>query len=72
MSVSCLRKIGLIYFRKLDIFFRKWNEKDGEKRFSVVSDAAKLKHQEVIDALIDGHETGIAKYLGPKRKEDKP
>lgn len=29
------------------------------------------KRQEVIDALIDGHVKGTAKYLGPKRKEDK-
>ncbi|MDH6674480.1 N-acetylmuramoyl-L-alanine amidase [Paenibacillus sp. LBL] len=35
----------------------------------VASDAAKLKRQEVINALIDGHVKGIAKYLGLKKKE---
>ncbi|MGG1878249.1 N-acetylmuramoyl-L-alanine amidase [Paenibacillus cisolokensis] len=37
----------------------------------VASDAAKLKRQDVIDALITGHVTGIAKYLGLKKKEGK-
>ncbi|HAF97558.1 N-acetylmuramoyl-L-alanine amidase family protein [Paenibacillus lactis] len=37
----------------------------------VSSDADKLKRQEVIDALIDGHVKGIAKYLGLKKKEGK-
>lgn len=35
----------------------------------VATDATKLKRKEVIDALIDGHVTGIAKYLGLKKKE---
>lgn len=35
----------------------------------VATDAAKLKRQEVIEALIDGHVKGIAKYLGLKKKE---
>lgn len=34
----------------------------------VAVDAAKLKRQEVIDALIAGHVAGIAKYLGLKKK----
>ncbi|WP_456289746.1 N-acetylmuramoyl-L-alanine amidase [Paenibacillus sp. AK002] len=34
----------------------------------VAADAAKLKRQEVIDALIAGHVAGIAKYLGLKKK----
>ncbi|MFB4326383.1 N-acetylmuramoyl-L-alanine amidase [Priestia sp. BR_2] len=34
----------------------------------VASDAAKLKCQEVIDALIGGHVAGIGKYLGLKKK----
>lgn len=34
----------------------------------VTTDAAKLKRQEVIDALIAGHVAGIAKYLGLKKK----
>jgi len=38
----------------------------------VTTDAAKLKRQEVIDALIAGHVSGTAKYLGLKRKEGKP
>lgn len=38
----------------------------------VTSDAAKLKRQEVIDTLIDGHVSGIAKYLGLKKKEGEP
>ncbi len=38
----------------------------------VAADAAKLKRQEVIDALIDGHVAGIAKYLGLRKKEGKP
>ncbi|UNK20185.1 N-acetylmuramoyl-L-alanine amidase [Paenibacillus sp. N3/727] len=38
----------------------------------VASDAAKLKRQEVIDALIEGHVQGIAKYLGLNKKEGKP
>lgn len=38
----------------------------------VASDAAKLKRQEVIEALIVGHVAGIAKYLGLQRKEGKP
>lgn len=37
----------------------------------VATDAAKLKRQEVIDALIAGHVAGIAKYLGLKQKEGK-
>lgn len=36
----------------------------------VATDAAKLKRQEVIGALIAGHVAGIAKYLGLKKKED--
>ena len=35
----------------------------------VATDAAKLKRHEVIEALIDGHVKGIAKYLGLKNKE---
>ncbi|MEC0310198.1 N-acetylmuramoyl-L-alanine amidase [Paenibacillus lautus] len=35
----------------------------------VAADAAKLKRQNVIDALITGHVVGIAKYLGLKKKE---
>lgn len=38
----------------------------------VASDAAKLKRQEVINALIAGHVAGIAKYLGIKKKEGYP
>lgn len=38
----------------------------------VSTDAAKLKRQEVIDALIDGHVKGIAKFLGLNRKEGTP
>ncbi|CAM3813505.1 MULTISPECIES: N-acetylmuramoyl-L-alanine amidase [Paenibacillus] len=38
----------------------------------VATDAAKLKRQEVIDALIDGHVKGIAKYLGLRKREGKP
>jgi len=37
----------------------------------VATDAAKIKRQEVIDALIAGHVAGIAKYLGLKQKEGK-
>lgn len=33
------------------------------------TDAAKLKRHEVIEALIEGHVKGIAKYLGLKKKE---
>ncbi|KZS45686.1 cell wall hydrolase [Paenibacillus glucanolyticus] len=36
----------------------------------VTTDVAKLKRQEVIDALIVGHVSGIAKYLGLKKKKD--
>ncbi|WP_110933248.1 N-acetylmuramoyl-L-alanine amidase family protein [Paenibacillus bouchesdurhonensis] len=35
----------------------------------VASDAARLKRPEVIEAIIQGHVSGIAKYLGLKRKE---
>ncbi|GIO90723.1 N-acetylmuramoyl-L-alanine amidase [Paenibacillus lactis] len=35
----------------------------------VASDAAKLKRQDVIDALIAGHVSGIAQFLGLKEKE---
>ncbi|WP_055108946.1 N-acetylmuramoyl-L-alanine amidase family protein [Paenibacillus ihumii] len=35
----------------------------------VASDAARLKRPEVIDAIIQGHVSGIAKYLGLKRRE---
>ncbi|MBX4149494.1 N-acetylmuramoyl-L-alanine amidase [Paenibacillus lautus] len=35
----------------------------------VTTDAAKLKRQDVIEALIKGHIVGIAKYLGLKKKE---
>lgn len=38
----------------------------------VASDAAKLRRQEVINVLIDGHVAGIAKYLELKRKGEKP
>ncbi|MGG1878121.1 N-acetylmuramoyl-L-alanine amidase [Paenibacillus cisolokensis] len=38
----------------------------------VASDASKLKRKDVIDALIAGHVLGIAKYLGLKKKEEKP
>lgn len=38
----------------------------------VASDAAKLKRKEIIDALIEGHLTGVAKYLGLQKKEAKP
>ncbi|OME86540.1 MULTISPECIES: N-acetylmuramoyl-L-alanine amidase [Paenibacillus] len=38
----------------------------------VAADAAKLKRQDVIAALIAGHVAGIAKYLGLKKKEEKP
>lgn len=36
----------------------------------VATDAAKLKKDAVIQAIIDGHVTGIAKYLGLKKKEE--
>ncbi|GIP57927.1 N-acetylmuramoyl-L-alanine amidase family protein [Paenibacillus woosongensis] len=35
----------------------------------VASDAARLKRPEVIEAIVSGHVSGIAKYLGLKRKE---
>lgn len=35
----------------------------------VASDAGRLKRSEVIDAIIQGHVSGIAKYLGLKRRE---
>ncbi|MCA4756342.1 N-acetylmuramoyl-L-alanine amidase [Mycolicibacterium fortuitum] len=35
----------------------------------VATDSAKLKRQDIIDALITGHVNGIAKYLGLKKKE---
>lgn len=35
----------------------------------VVADADRLKRADVIDALIDGHVKGIAKYLGLKKKQ---
>lgn len=35
----------------------------------VESNAAKLKRPEVIEAIIQGHVSGIAKYLGLKKKE---
>lgn len=35
----------------------------------VVTDAAKLKKDAVIQAIIDGHVIGIAKYLGLKKKD---
>lgn len=37
----------------------------------VATDAAKLKREDIIDALIVGHVAGIAKYLGLKKKEGK-
>lgn len=37
----------------------------------VAADASRLKRQDVIDALIQGHVTGIAKYLGLKKREEK-
>ncbi|MEK3966272.1 MULTISPECIES: N-acetylmuramoyl-L-alanine amidase [Paenibacillus] len=36
----------------------------------VATDAAKLKKDVVIQAIIDGHVIGIAKYLGLKKKEE--
>lgn len=36
----------------------------------VAADAARLKRQDVIEAMIDGHVKGIAKFLGLKLKED--
>ncbi|MUG44932.1 N-acetylmuramoyl-L-alanine amidase family protein [Paenibacillus woosongensis] len=38
----------------------------------VAADSARLKRTEVIDAIIAGHVSGIAKYLGLKRKESAP
>ncbi|MFI2856051.1 N-acetylmuramoyl-L-alanine amidase [Paenibacillus sp. JSM ZJ436] len=38
----------------------------------VASDAAKLKQNEVIAALVSGHVTGIAKHLGLQAKEASP
>ncbi|WP_248549363.1 N-acetylmuramoyl-L-alanine amidase [Paenibacillus odorifer] len=38
----------------------------------VVTDAAKLKKDVVIQAIIDGHVNGIAKYLDLKKKEGNP
>lgn len=38
----------------------------------VATDAARLKRPEVIEAIIQGHVSGIAKYLGLKRKETAP
>lgn len=35
----------------------------------VTADAAKLKRSDVIDAIVSGHVSGIAKYLGLKKKE---
>ena len=35
----------------------------------VAADAAKLKREDVVGALIDGHAAGIAKYLGLQKKE---
>lgn len=35
----------------------------------VAADAAKLKRADVIDAIVAGHVSGIAKYLGLKKKE---
>lgn len=35
----------------------------------MATDAAKLKKDVVIQAIIDGHVVGIAKYLGLKKKE---
>lgn len=35
----------------------------------VASDAAKLKRPEVIEALIEGHVLGVAKYLGLQKKQ---
>ncbi|WP_110930686.1 N-acetylmuramoyl-L-alanine amidase [Paenibacillus bouchesdurhonensis] len=35
----------------------------------VAADAAKLKRVDVIEAIIQGHVSGIAKYLGLKRRE---
>lgn len=37
----------------------------------VATDGARLKRQDVIDALIAGHVAGIGKHLGLKRKEEK-
>ncbi|WP_339244516.1 N-acetylmuramoyl-L-alanine amidase [Paenibacillus sp. FSL F4-0243] len=37
--------------------------------FDVATDAAKLKKDVVIQAIIDSHVIGIAKYLGLKKKE---
>ncbi|MEK4513642.1 N-acetylmuramoyl-L-alanine amidase [Paenibacillus sp. FSL K6-2524] len=38
----------------------------------VVSDAAKLKRADVIKAIVSGHVSGIAKYLGLNKKEVVP
>lgn len=35
----------------------------------VATDAAKLKRQEVINSIVNGHVEGIAKFLGLKKKE---
>ena len=35
----------------------------------VAADAAKLKRQDVMEALARGHANGIAKYLGLQKKE---
>ncbi|PZM61839.1 N-acetylmuramoyl-L-alanine amidase [Paenibacillus dendritiformis] len=38
----------------------------------VASDAAKLKRPEVIEAIISGHVSGVAKFLGLKKKQQLP
>ncbi|MCY9734615.1 N-acetylmuramoyl-L-alanine amidase [Paenibacillus alvei] len=38
----------------------------------VASDAAKLKRPEVIEAIISGHVSGVAQFLGLKRKAQQP
>ncbi|WP_246020971.1 hypothetical protein [Paenibacillus lentus] len=35
----------------------------------VAADAGRFKRPEVIEAIIQGHVSGLAKYLGLKRKE---
>ncbi|WP_127575244.1 N-acetylmuramoyl-L-alanine amidase [Paenibacillus barengoltzii] len=38
----------------------------------VTADAAKLKRSDVTDAIVAGHVSGIAKYLGLKKREAEP
>ncbi|MCM3294134.1 N-acetylmuramoyl-L-alanine amidase [Paenibacillus sp. MER 180] len=77
-SMNCLKQYGVIDRgqRKKDLHMCRESRMPAvltENLFvDVASDATKLKRQEVIEAIISGHVSGVAQFLGLKRKAQQP